>query len=267
MTAETLGCGTDIPCAAASPRLGGRFQLLEQVSVAGGASAWRANDEVLCRTVTVHLLASGPVTADLRDAVRAAARLADPRLARIFDVDYDAERPYVVSEWAPGRSLEQLASARSADPALAATIIAEAGEALAIGHEAGIPHLCLDPHSLRWGESGVKITGLGLEAALRRPRVDDPASADTRALARMLYALLTGCWPGTEPTALPAAPWHRRGWYSPRQVTAGVPRALNRITCSALRPENARAPLCTPAHLARALRQAGQVPPFPRGRV
>lgn len=265
MTAETLSSGTDIRSAPGLPLLGGRFRLREHVSLAGGAAAWRATDEVLCRTVTVHLLAHGPVAKDLADAVRAAARITDPRLARIFDVNYDARRPYIVSEWAPGRSIEQLASAGFADAALGAAIVAEAAEALAIAHEAGIPHLCLDARCVRWGESGVKITGLGLDAALRRPRADEPASADTRALARMLYALLTGRWPGTEPTTLPTAPWHRAGWYSPRQVTAGVPQALNRITCGALRPENSRTPLRTPAELARALRHAGQVTPCPRG--
>ena len=42
----------------------------------------------------------------------------------------------------------------------------------------------------------------------------------------MLYALLTGYWPGDEPTALPPAPRHKGQVCTPRQVRAGVPALL-----------------------------------------
>jgi len=73
------------------------------------------------------------------------------------------------------------------------------------------------------------------------------------ALARMLYALLTGCWPGDEPTALPAAPRHNGHVYTPRQVRAGVPGVLDSITCHALQLQ-ARSAVLSPAGLAVALR-------------
>ena len=71
----------------------------------------------------------------------------------------------------------------------------------------------------------------------------------------MLYALLTGCWPGDEPTALPAAPRHKGRVYTPRQVRAGVPGVLDAITCHALQlqPPGAPRPVLTPAGLAMAL--------------
>jgi hypothetical protein len=147
-------------------------------------------------------------------------------------------------------------------PALAAAMIADAADALAVAHRAGLPHLCLSPRSLRWDTgSGLKIAGLGIDAALAGIRADDPAAAaaaDTEALGRMLYALLTGCWPG-EPTAtaLPAAPRHHGQVYTPRQVRAGVPGVLDAITRHALRlsasAASAASPL-SPAGLAVALR-------------
>jgi hypothetical protein len=69
----------------------------------------------------------------------------------------------------------------------------------------------------------------------------------------MLYALLTGCWPGEELTALPAAPRHHGHVYTPRQVRAGVPGVLDAITCHALQLQAASAVL-SPAGLAVALR-------------
>ena len=81
-------------------------------------------------------------------------------------------------------------------------------------------------------------------------------AADTTALARMLYALLTGYWPGDEPTALPPAPRHKGQVCTPRQVRAGVPAMLDAITYRALQGQAADAPLRpqTPAGMAMALR-------------
>jgi len=258
-------------------RLGGRFRLEERVSTADGSAArapggqgdamrtlasglvvWKATDELLRRAVTVHLLPRGlPVPPRVVGAVQAAARVSDPRLATIYDTDYSPVAPYIVSEWTRGTHLEDLVLSGLPSPALAAAMIADAADAIAVAHRAGRPHLCLGPRSLRWDPgSGLKITGLGIDAALCGTSAADPAAADTVALGRLLYALLTGCWPGDEPTALPAAPRHKGRVYTPRQVKAGVPGVLDAITGYALRLQphaGPRAPL-TPAGLATALR-------------
>jgi hypothetical protein len=253
-------------------RLGGRFRLDERVNVgehisgtcgasaeAGGLSVWKATDELLGRPVTIYLLPAGrPVAPDLAAAVLAAAKVSDPRLATIYDTDFSADRPYIVSEWATGTTLEDLALSGLPTPALAAAMIADAADALAVAHQAGRPHLRLTPRSLRWDNStGLKITGLGLDAALCGSRPgEDPMLADTQALARMLYALLTGYWPGEEATALPAAPRYKGRVCTPRQVRAGVPAILDAITYQALRGQAPDAPArpLTPAAFAMALR-------------
>jgi acetylornithine deacetylase/succinyl-diaminopimelate desuccinylase-like protein len=243
--------------------LGGRYRLDERITAAGGRSVWqgymwRATDELLCRPVAVRLLPRGVrVPAHVMAAVQAAARVNDPRLATIYDTDCDIEGPYIVSEWTQGTHLEDLVLSGLPSPALAATMIADAADALAVAHRAGRPHLCLNPRSLSWDPgSGLKITGLGIDAALSGVDAAGPAAAavaDTMALARMLYALLTGCWPGDEPTALPAAPRHHGHVYTPRQVRAGVPGVLDAITCRALQLQATSAVL-SPAGLAVALR-------------
>ena len=35
----------------------------------------------------------------MTDAVQAAARVSDPRLATIYDTDFDEQCPYIVAEW------------------------------------------------------------------------------------------------------------------------------------------------------------------------
>ena len=248
--------------------LGGRFRLDERISAAGGLSLWKATDELLGRPVAVYLLPSGlEVPRSVVEAVQAAARVNDPRLATVYDTDYGIEGPHIVSEWTPGTHLEDLVLSGLPSPALAAAMIADAADALAVAHQAGRPHLCLSPRSLRWDAgSGLKITGLGIDAALSGANACDPGAADTSALARMLYALLTGYWPGEEATALPAAPRHRGGLYTPRQVRAGVPGILDAITCHALQiqPPSAPRSVLTPAGLAMALHsvQRPSRPPF-----
>jgi len=254
--------------------LGGRFRLEERISTAGGPGArgmaggpgtrsaaggfpvWKATDRLLGRPVTIHLLPPGPVPRTVVDAVRSAARVSDPRLATVYDTDFTASRPYIVSEWAPGTHLEDLVRTGLPHPALAAAMIADAADAIAVAHRAGRPHLRLTPRCLRWDPgSGLKITGLGLDAALAGATARDPVAADTAALARALYALLTGYWPGEEATALPPAPRHRGQVCTPRQVRAGVPALLDAITYRGLHGQAADAPLRaqTPAGLAMAL--------------
>lgn len=237
-----------------------RFRLEDRVHDAhenAPWSLWKSTDTLLDRTVAVYRLSRElggrpQVAATVRDA----ARVNDTRIARVFDADLDAARPYIVTEWAPGECLEDLLLTGPATPAMAAAIVADAAEALAAGHEAGCRHLCLTPRSLRWGSGGVKITGLGIQAALCGVWADDPAGTDTEGLARILYALLTGYWPGDDATALPRAPRFRGRLYAPRQVQAGIPRAIDEITVRALDASS----LDSPALLGTALRLMVAVP-------
>jgi hypothetical protein len=253
--------------------LGGRFRLDERISLddqvsgfsgpcgssweARGLSLWKATDQLLSRPVTIYLLPRGPVPAAVIDAVQSAAKVSDPRLATIYDTDFDPPCPYIVAEWTPGTHLEDLVLSGLPHPALAAAMIADAADAIAVAHQAGRPHLRLTPRSMRWDNgSGLKITGLGLDAALCRSAAENPTAADTTALARMLYALLTGYWPGDEPTALPPAPRYKGRVCTPRQIRAGVPALLDAIAYRGLQGQAADAPLRpqTPAGMAMALR-------------
>ena len=257
--------------------LGGRFRLDERISLddqvsspcgssweARGLSLWKATDSLLGRPVTIYLLPRGiPVPRTVVEGIRSAAKVTDTRIAKVYDTDFNPDCPYIVTEWTPGTHLEDLLRSGLPSPALAAAMIADAADAIAVAHRAGRPHLRLTPRALRWHPGqGLRITGFGIDAALCGPAPGgpqdphaNPMTADTMALARMLYALLTGYWPGDGPTPLPAAPRHKGQVCTPRQVRAGVPAVLDAITYRALLGEAADAPLRaqTPAGLAMAL--------------
>jgi serine/threonine protein kinase len=245
-------------------RLGGRYRLEDRVAAAAGWAAWKAIDETLARAVTVLTFAPGfPRLHEVVTAARAASRLNDPRFAQVFDVEDDWDHAYIVSEWAAGDSLDDMLTNGPLDAARGARIIAEAAEAISAAHAAGLAHLCLSPDSLRWtAGGGVKITGLGIDAALTGASADDPGLADTRRLGMLLYATLTGHWPGPDCPTLPPAPIQDGLPCTPRQVRAGVPAVLDEITVQALMLDGRDgSALTTPDQLSAALVEA--IPPVP----
>jgi hypothetical protein len=272
--------------------LAGRYRLVDQVSAGTGWTFWKATDEILARSVTVLTFAAGfSRIAEAITAARAAARLSDPRFSQVFDVEDADELAYVVTEWVVGESLLDMLADGPLDAPHAVSLLSEAARAVAAAHAIRLAHLRLNPACLHWTRgSGVKITGLGIDAVLAGTgpaedgtgNVDSPELTDTRDLARLLYAALTGYWPGpaesggpaetteadenqgvARPTGLPPAPEVDGVPRTPRQVSAAVPANIDDLTCQALyqRPSRHGPALSTPAMLAEAL--AGVARPDP----
>ncbi len=260
-------------------RLAGRYRLVDQVNAGAGWTYWKATDETLARSVTVLTFAAGfPRVTETVTAARAASRLGDPRFSQVFDVEDADELAYVVLEWVVGESLLDMVSEGPLDPPRAAALITETARAIASAHQGGLTHRRLDPACLHWtAGGGVKIAGLGIDAALAGPDptsltaaedgADDPELTDTRDLARLLYAALTGYWPGHQGSEgvglLPPAPENDGTPCTPRQVSAGVPTGIDEVTCRALfQQSNRHGPaLSTAAMFADAL--ASAAPPMP----
>jgi serine/threonine protein kinase len=262
-------------------RLAGRYRLVDQVREGAGWTYWKATDETLARSVTVLTFADGfPRITETVTAARAVSRLADPRFAQVFDVEDGDEMAYVVLEWVAAASLLDMLSDGPLDPPRAAALAVEAARAMTAAHVIGLAHLRLDPACLHWTVAGgVKIAGLGIDAALAGPALTapddgaiDPEVTDTRDLARLLYAALTGYWPvlpgsadaaGSAPGLLPPAPESNGTLCTPRQVSADVPAGVDDVTCRALfQRANRHGPaLSTAAEFGDALAEAA--PPVP----
>jgi serine/threonine protein kinase len=254
-------------------RLAGRYRLVDQTAAGTGWTYWKATDETLARPVTVLTFAPGfPRVPETVTAARAASRLGDSRFAQVFDVEDAPDGAYVVMEWVAGESLADLVSDGPLEPHRAASIVAEAAQAMAVAHRLGQAHLRLDPGNLHWtAGGGVKISGLGIDAALAGSALtatEDPELTDARDLSRLLYAGLTGYWPGPDASLLPPAPTDSTGEpCAPRQVAAGVPAGIDSVTCRALfQHQDRHGPaLSTPAAFTDALTAiappAGPPPP------
>ncbi|MFI6831059.1 hypothetical protein ACIBG5_28445 [Kribbella sp. NPDC050241] len=237
--------------------LAGRYRIAELLAEIDGARVWRAVDEVLSRAVVVDILPVGdPRTNLLFDAARRAAAAADPRFLRVLDCDMQDGVTYCVREWAGGRPLERMLATGPLTGQQAGWLAREVSEALENLHRTGLSHGSISPSTVVVTDAGaIKVVGLATEAALRSTGPGSPEH-DIHALGELLYASLTGRWPGPGPAwGMQPAPFEHGRLLSPRQVRAGVPRSLDDICDRLLSnpPRHHTPPITSAAGLSAAL--------------
>jgi len=237
--------------------LAGRYRIAELLAEIDGARVWRAVDEVLSRAVVVDVLPVGdPRTNLLFDAARRAAAAADPRFLRVLDCDMHDGVTYCVREWAGGRPLERMLGTGPLTGQQAGWLAREVSEALENLHRTGHAHGSISPSTVVVTDAGaIKVVGLATEAALRSSGPGSPEQ-DVHALGELLFASLTGRWPGPAPAwSLQPAPVEHGRLLSPRQVRAGVPRSLDDICDRLLSdpPRHHAPPITSAAGLSAAL--------------
>lgn len=231
MSEGTIGPGTV---------LAGRFTLEDLLDESSGALFWRATDQVLARSVAVHVLPdTDPRATALLGGARSSALVSDPRLLRVLDAAATDGMVYVVNEWGSGVSLDRLLAEGALSPRRAAWLVQEVADAIAVAHRNGVAHGRLLPENVMISEAGsVKVIGFVIDAVLRsssgqRLATDGtPLTArasDVVNLAGLLYAALVGRWPGTVGSTIPVAPTEHGRPLRPRRVRAGVPRPLDAI--------------------------------------
>lgn len=218
--------------------LADRYRLVDLLTESSGGRFWRAHDKVLERYVALHVLAADDErAAPLLEAARRSALVHERRLLRVLDADRTDHLVYVVNEWGSGDSLDiMLAGEGPLTPRRAAWLVSEVAAAIASGHEAGVPHGRLVPENVLVDATGaVRLIGFSVEAALFGMGACR-ASSDVTALGGLLYAALTGRWPGPLPSQVPAAPVVSGRVLRPRQVRAGIPRPLDVLCDEVVNP-------------------------------
>lgn len=237
--------------------LAGRYRLADLLSETGQGRFWLAHDDILGRAVAVHVLDSDdPRAPDLMNAAKSSAAIVDARLLRVLDAETRGGIAYVVNEWGRGTSLDVLlARSGPLEPRHAAWIVGEVAATLARAHELGHAHGRLNPENVLLDEGGsVRVIGFAVEAALYGLPPGTPAD-DVIDLAGVLQAALTGTWSGSSESAVPRTPQAHGHPLRPRQVRAGVPKALDDLCDHILNPD-ARGRHQGPAIDARHVRDA-----------
>ncbi|MFF9685161.1 protein kinase [Streptomyces sp. NPDC014623] len=207
--------------------LAGRYRLGDVLGRGGMGKVWRAQDEVLHRTVAVKELTAGLYVAEADRAVlhartqkeaRAAARITHPGVVTVHDViEYD-NRPWIVMQYVDGPSLADAAKASGEiEPREAARIGLHVLSALRAAHGAGVLHRDVKPANVLLARDGqVLLTDFGIAAiegdstitrtgelvgsidylAPERVRGGDPGPAsDLWSLGATLYTAVEGSSP------------------------------------------------------------------------
>nr|MDT0661577.1 serine/threonine-protein kinase [Micromonospora sp. DSM 115978] len=212
----------------------GRYRLLRMIGSGGMGRVWVARDELLHRDVAVKEILPPRWMADserddLRDRTmreaRTAARLTHPNVVRIYDVVTDGGRPWIVMEYVPSRSLQDLIESDGPlDPRRVAELGMAVLDALRAAHGAGVLHRDVKPHNVLIADDGrVMLTDFGLatfdgDGGLTRPgmvlgspqyvapeRVADgvsTAEGDLWSLGASLYAAAEGRAPYARPSPI-----------------------------------------------------------------
>ena len=226
--------------------MAGRFRLDDLLDDHAGARLWRATDLTLARNVAVHVLPSAdPRSAAVLTAARTSATVSDGRILRVLDALDEGDHVSIVHEWGSGLSLDRLVADEPLAARRAAWLVREVAEAIAVAHRHGVAHGRLLPENVMVNDAGsVKLAGFVVDGVLlgrsrasagqegERPAVPPLSEheSDVRNLGGLLYAALTGRWPGSPESVLPPAPAGERGLVCrPRQVRSGVPRALDTL--------------------------------------
>jgi serine/threonine protein kinase len=188
----------------------GHYKILDRVGAGGLGEVYRARDTRVGRTVAVRMVTTA-ITSDpalkqrfMREA-RACMALSHPSIATLYDVGEDQGALFVVSDFAPGDSLNTVVAGRPLNPRRAVDLAAQIADGLAEGHAASIAHGDLSSSNVIVTPKGnAKILDFGLTrwrepANVPQDTSDQPfdSGPDVLALGAVLYEMLTGARPRT----------------------------------------------------------------------
>ena len=143
--------------------LGGRYRLDERIAGGGMGDVWKADDEVLGRTVAVKILLPAlldePGFAErFRGEARTMATISHPGVVNIYDYGSDQTVAYLVMEYVHGDPLSRILSQvgrLTAGRTMA--LVAQAAEALQAAHDKGIVHRDVKPGNLLVRPNGTLV--------------------------------------------------------------------------------------------------------------
>lgn len=146
-----------------------RYQLDREIGRGGMGAVWLGRDLVLERAVALKQvgLLPGSDRADVervRREARVSAMLNHPNVVGVFDLVSEAERHWLVMEYVDCETLaDRIRSEGSLSPDTLAPIIAQAAQALAAAHTAGIVHRDVKPSNiLVCADGSVKLGDFGI---------------------------------------------------------------------------------------------------------
>ena len=261
-----------------------RYRDPELIGQGGMGEIYRAEDELLGRTVAVKVLAKR-YSADeairsrfTREALAAARLSGEPNTVTTFDVGEHEGRPFIVMEYLPGGSLaDRLREHGAQDPGRVLAWLDEAGAAIDTAHDHGVVHRDVKPANLLMaGDGTVRVADFGVASATgldsltmtgtvlgtagylapeqARGEPTSPAT-DLYALAVVAFELLTGRRPFEADNTTAEAAAHVHAEIPAVSDHSNLPRELDPVFRRALAKDPAKR-YASAAEFVSALRKA-----------
>ena len=148
------------------------YEIVRRLGAGGSGVVYLANDTLLQRPVVLKILRSGLLSAEqLRSTILREARLASaiehPNVCAIYEVGESREGGYIVMQYVPGQSLDQLIAKGPASPQLLLSVGIQVADGLQAAHALGIFHRDLKPQNVMLTDGGLaKILDFGLARRL-----------------------------------------------------------------------------------------------------
>jgi serine/threonine protein kinase/tetratricopeptide (TPR) repeat protein len=148
------------------------YEIIRRLGAGGSGVVYLANDTLLQRPVVLKILRTGLLSAQqLRTTVLREARLASaiehPNVCAIYEVGEAGDEGYIVMQYVPGQSLDQLIARGPATPQLVLSVGIQIADGLQAAHSLGIFHRDLKPQNVMLTDGGlVKILDFGLARRL-----------------------------------------------------------------------------------------------------
>ena len=252
----------------------GRYEVVEEIGSGAMGAVFKARDPVMDRVVavkTIHASALiGPLADQYRERftreARAAGRLAHAGIVTVFDAGVEGDTPYLVMEYVPGRTLEEvLNSGEHYSLDKVCEIGQQLAEALGYAHANGVIHRDIKPANIQLTGSPerAKIMDFGV-AKLAQAQVTSTGTllgtpaymapeqftgipldgrSDLFSLGVILYWMATGDKPftGDTITAVSYKIVHTEP-IAPRQLNPGVPAGLEAVILKCLAKDPAARP-------------------------
>lgn len=207
----------------------GKYRIISKLGEGAQGTVYRAVHPTLTRDVAIKLSRSPSdpsQKAGLQAEAEVLCQLSHPNLAHVYDLDFEHGCPFLVMEYIPGQSLEQLATAGRLTAFQSVEIVRKLCLALEHVHSKGVIHQDLKPENVvvddrlepkvidfglanlrtAWAESDSLLVGgtlayMSAEQAAGFHLPEDPPGltppqidhrADIFALGAILYRLFTG---------------------------------------------------------------------------
>jgi serine/threonine-protein kinase len=148
------------------------YEIVRKLGAGGSGVVYLADDMLLQRPVVLKILRAGLLTAEqMRSTVLREARLASaiehPNVCGIYEVGETGDEGFIVMQYVPGQSLDQLIARGPSNPQLVLSVGIQIADGLQAAHALGIFHRDLKPQNVMLTDGGlVKILDFGLARRL-----------------------------------------------------------------------------------------------------